>query len=200
MMSSLVLSFAKLGFFLGYGQIICFISVSKCLMRDKCRNRDKSLIFIQLYVKDFVFAAGYACVPALMVLVAIVAADELHLAFRVDGYLVNVSDANALALELLLCLGFFPLFAVVDESVFAQLLLFCLQFLRLLLENSDDAIAGDEVFHGGEFDDESASLWPFASVGGSRIPWQSEEVTASHGDVAVLDDAFLVFLVEEQAP
>ena len=199
-MSSLVLSFAKLGFFLGYGQNICFISVSKRLMRDKSGNRDKSLIFIQLYVKDFVCAAGYANVSALVVLVAVVAADELHLAFRVDGHLVSISDADALALELLLCLGFFPLFAVVDESVFAQLLLFCLQFLRLLLENSDDAVAGDEVFHRGEFDDESASLRPFASVGGSRVPWQSKEVAASHGDVAVLDDTFLVFLVEKQAP
>ncbi len=147
-----------------------------------------------------VLSTGDAGMAALVVLIAVVAADELKAAVFVYLHLVYVADADALALKL----GGFAwgrfLAAIVYESVFAQPLLFGLLLLGLALKHYHDAVAGHEVFVLSYLLDESSSFWPFAAVGGTGIPGKGEEVAARHHDISVLNHSFLVLLVEEQSP
>ena len=56
-------------------------------------------IFIKSDVEDFPFSYADACMSALMALVAIVAAEILHLTLAVDGHLIHSEEAETRAGE-----------------------------------------------------------------------------------------------------
>ena len=158
------------------------------------------LVFVELDVEDFPVADADASVTALVVLVAVVAAEVAQLSVVGDGDFVNEADAEARAFEEGRGERGEGRGAGFSEAVLAECLLLGLFLLGLGLEVDDDARAGQQVFVLVEAYEYGTALGPRCAVGGARIPWQCEVVACCDDAVAVGDDALAVLLVEKEAP
>ena len=156
------------------------------------------LIFVKFDVEQFPFADANAGVAALMGLVAIVTAQILHRAARVDFHFINGKEAEPISLETFLRL--LPkVSSCLSESVFAQLFPLFLLLLRRCFEVNNNSAACQQIVELAKTEDYGSALGPCGAISGARIPREGEKVAAGHHHAVVVDDALAVFLVEEQA-
>ena len=47
----------------------------------------------------FIIITGYSRMPSLMVLIAVITADKLHIPLFIQFYLIHIADANTFAIK-----------------------------------------------------------------------------------------------------